>query len=631
MANDIGGVWRTVGGRRIFIKEGQDLTSAMKASGKFNSSNNKKLKKQDKIFDDFKNSDGSKEYFEEALNKISEMEYNNEINPDEYKEYISKIQKEYADKKKSEKTTNDTNEYEYNLYKQAKENPDSINPMTEMSTDWEDLDKRFKDRYEKENQKWLTEKDSNWLKNQGHDTELEKKIKNFKPSGDIENDERRLEDISSNYFYDEVGIYNENIDSTATKWAHDKAVELNDKNKQDSKTKLTDNEDKISTKQFKEASKIDEPLERAIQMQVADDVGKTLNDDDIRFRAENYIKNNYKGEASTEEIYEKLKSAYKNNGAYENNKDSLMTAEQLKGKDKELLAQIQEETDSMAYKELLGEYNAGKLTSADLEDTLKNLKKFNSDTDDLMTAEQLKGKDREEQKEINKQYLKEQNKLAQEKNDANFAKEWYEGTKKTKNMAKDNLERAKRNGASVEELSNRTRQVHELELESQKAQQHANKMNARANSNNLENKYKISKTNNGKEYMRTISPYDETEYAYAEKRNDSWYVKDPTKKTGNGSSQTHIYNDVNEARAKMEEINNRIKGNSENSGKNYEGVTYNNYKKEEVNESSIDHRNEPKTSSDVMNANIRNAYQEYKKKHPGSKINFSKFKDDYKS
>lgn len=31
------GVWRTVGGRRIFIKEGQSLSDAMKESGKFNS------------------------------------------------------------------------------------------------------------------------------------------------------------------------------------------------------------------------------------------------------------------------------------------------------------------------------------------------------------------------------------------------------------------------------------------------------------------------------------------------------------------------------------------------------------------------------------------------------------------
>ena len=33
--SDLGGVWRTVGGRRIFIKDGQDLASAMKESGKF--------------------------------------------------------------------------------------------------------------------------------------------------------------------------------------------------------------------------------------------------------------------------------------------------------------------------------------------------------------------------------------------------------------------------------------------------------------------------------------------------------------------------------------------------------------------------------------------------------------------
>lgn len=33
--DDIGGVWRTVGGRRIFIKDGQDLSLAMRESGKF--------------------------------------------------------------------------------------------------------------------------------------------------------------------------------------------------------------------------------------------------------------------------------------------------------------------------------------------------------------------------------------------------------------------------------------------------------------------------------------------------------------------------------------------------------------------------------------------------------------------
>lgn len=42
------GIWRTVGGRRIFIKEGQDLASAMKESGKFNSNTKKKSKELSK-------------------------------------------------------------------------------------------------------------------------------------------------------------------------------------------------------------------------------------------------------------------------------------------------------------------------------------------------------------------------------------------------------------------------------------------------------------------------------------------------------------------------------------------------------------------------------------------------------
>lgn len=45
------GVWRTVGGRRIFIKEGQDLASAMKESGKFKSNienKEKELSKEEK-------------------------------------------------------------------------------------------------------------------------------------------------------------------------------------------------------------------------------------------------------------------------------------------------------------------------------------------------------------------------------------------------------------------------------------------------------------------------------------------------------------------------------------------------------------------------------------------------------
>ena len=39
--DDIGGVWRTIGGRRVFIKNGQDLPTAMKESGKFGKNKDK--------------------------------------------------------------------------------------------------------------------------------------------------------------------------------------------------------------------------------------------------------------------------------------------------------------------------------------------------------------------------------------------------------------------------------------------------------------------------------------------------------------------------------------------------------------------------------------------------------------
>lgn len=40
MSDDIGGVWRTIGGRRVFIKDGDDLQTAMKKSGKFKNNKN---------------------------------------------------------------------------------------------------------------------------------------------------------------------------------------------------------------------------------------------------------------------------------------------------------------------------------------------------------------------------------------------------------------------------------------------------------------------------------------------------------------------------------------------------------------------------------------------------------------
>jgi len=99
--NDEKGVWRTIGGKHIFIRNGQDLDDAMRESGKFK---NTRIK-----------------------NKV--------------KEYV---------KKKKEKDELRRKEEEYKLYKRAKDKPDTIDAMTENSTDWERLDKEYSKRYNDE-------------------------------------------------------------------------------------------------------------------------------------------------------------------------------------------------------------------------------------------------------------------------------------------------------------------------------------------------------------------------------------------------------------------------------------------------------------------------------------------------
>lgn len=59
--DDIGGIWRTVGGRRIFIKTGQDLATAMKESGKFKFNRKIGLFNEDIIGKRFKKYNNKKE------------------------------------------------------------------------------------------------------------------------------------------------------------------------------------------------------------------------------------------------------------------------------------------------------------------------------------------------------------------------------------------------------------------------------------------------------------------------------------------------------------------------------------------------------------------------------------------
>lgn len=73
--DDEDGVWRTVGGRRIFIRNGESLSSAMKRSGKFKK-DNKKDEKLKENRDEIKtnNNDLRKKYFGSNLNLYNQDE-----------------------------------------------------------------------------------------------------------------------------------------------------------------------------------------------------------------------------------------------------------------------------------------------------------------------------------------------------------------------------------------------------------------------------------------------------------------------------------------------------------------------------------------------------------------------------
>ena len=236
--NEEDGVWRTIGGRKVFIRNGQSMSEAMKESGKFKKGNKEEIKEEikeetkedtkeeikeekiDKEKDIDKEEEEKGKKINETMDKrqeiikklddetkelsdydkynlaVSKLEDTEGMQPTE-KQYWVGVKEDYQknalgkqmkneekdDSKKSydnyvketlsnedyirenrpnEHLNNLINESkekresqlkeqdEYELYKKAKENPDSIDPMTENSTDWETLDKKYKDKYEKE-------------------------------------------------------------------------------------------------------------------------------------------------------------------------------------------------------------------------------------------------------------------------------------------------------------------------------------------------------------------------------------------------------------------------------------------------------------------------------------------------
>ena len=154
--DDEDGVWRTVGGRRIFIRNGQSLGDAMKESGKFNTSKAKEDKPAnnakeaaDKYMSE--NYEKKKKEMENWLEKSKEIKGED----DTFKKATNDNEKDKEQKskdafglEKEKAKIKDFDEKEYEQYKQMRENMSAI--TDEENDTFTKLDNKYEEMLNKE-------------------------------------------------------------------------------------------------------------------------------------------------------------------------------------------------------------------------------------------------------------------------------------------------------------------------------------------------------------------------------------------------------------------------------------------------------------------------------------------------
>jgi len=143
------GVWRTIGGRRVFIKDGQDLATAMKESGKFKKAKDIEHQKR-KIANDieknvysdkerkekWKEYDAYNEIDKEYIKKVSDAKNNDELKKAD-EEKIKRLEKIIEEDQKTGKVENRMKSIEsqqrydrlYNKYKEQGMTDEKIKDM----------------------------------------------------------------------------------------------------------------------------------------------------------------------------------------------------------------------------------------------------------------------------------------------------------------------------------------------------------------------------------------------------------------------------------------------------------------------------------------------------------------------
>lgn len=489
MANETEGVWRTVGGRRIFIKGGQDLASAMKESGKFKLSKKKENKYQKLTGaeeDGLAGLYGKKFDTPEDLASAVQMERNNRIG--DFEAELDRMEEEGQNVSMyKEKGWDD--EVNYNeLVEKIKNNPSQferyLNQKGSLKVDKNDI----------ETLKKIADSNEDINKYEGLDDIAKDYIKN------------RRNEIGQKEFTEKANeIHNKTLEkakeSEKTTDENKRYNELRDKNYQDymSGKKDWDQYEKGMSDAKKEASvdydalwdkmsasdkrKINELNDDYAHMQGATEARARVREEQQKIY-DKYIKK----ESSKEFDREKF-----NKWSNENSDKNIREYEKETGKDA-LHPNGDPTKDFLDYEK--ERYN----TNSENLDLSKANDRFLAKSYALYDRDNGKISDEEYQKKLKeidshageKSISKESSKQGEV--DIKTAEIMLRGTQRALEFEKDGLARAKRDGQSVENISDRTRRVHELELQVQKDEEYLNRVKAKNSSNdwirNAFNQYK---------------------------------------------------------------------------------------------------------------------------------------------
>lgn len=579
--NDIGGVWRTVGGRRIFIKDGQDLSSAMKESGKFGSKT--------------KTSSNQKNYKEMSDRELKDELYDNDRMLNEMERRLSG-RYELSDEKRDElerramhyESTKDEIRDELRSRKEQENKKDNSN------------DKKYKTRDVKDYQ----DEKGRWHINDTAKNEIDKEV-SMMSGKDLKEAYNSLEKNDNSYEARAIrGEYNQR-QVNEEKFHQTTQNMIKSSGSSDDSFTMTNGSREVTVSK--------------------DDSGKWVDSDGNKYMgylSKSDVKSYFKGDWREAKTSESSKTEAKN-----------YMQDQFKAFDK------------------------GNISGADLErEREKDYQKYNKWLKDQGVDKQLTEE--------------EYNKMSQETEKIN-----NKGLERGIEMEKDNLARRKQNGDSVENISNKTRNIHELELEKQKSDQRLARLNNtnETSGNNYNNYYEKEKLGTPSNYKTgdkvlvqdSYSGKYDTEYtvvreatkeeksgkvntnlkAYVLKDKDgNEIIKADTRIKTSESSKTNESN-VRKLFDKDKEykFNNNVKNETEWKEKN-KAILEKGYKEEtgtdpykngKAKTSFEDYQTwrygkEADKENNGSNDWVRNAFNDYKKEHPNTKMTLEQFKKSKK-